>query len=81
MLNIASLCDLINLHQQHKLALWKEFEWFIDINFGALCRDIQASSILLDDKYEVRLGSFSEVCASGCNNNQNMVARLLWTPQ
>ncbi|KAL0438540.1 UNVERIFIED_CONTAM: putative LRR receptor-like serine/threonine-protein kinase [Sesamum latifolium] len=26
-------------------------------------RDIEASSILLDDKYEVRLGSFSEVCA------------------
>lgn len=44
-------------------------------------RDIQASSILLDDKYEVRLGSFSEVCASGGNNNQNMVARLFWTPQ
>lgn len=44
-------------------------------------RDIQASSILLDDEYEVRLGSFSEVCDSGANNNQNMVARLLWTPQ
>ncbi|XP_042004650.1 probable LRR receptor-like serine/threonine-protein kinase At2g16250 isoform X2 [Salvia splendens] len=28
-------------------------------------RDVQASSILLDDKYEVRLGSFSEACASG----------------
>ncbi|KAK6143467.1 hypothetical protein DH2020_023815 [Rehmannia glutinosa] len=26
-------------------------------------RDIKASSILLDDKYEVRLGSLSEVCA------------------
>ncbi|KAI3464956.1 hypothetical protein Pfo_021619 [Paulownia fortunei] len=44
-------------------------------------RDIQASSILLDDKYEVRLGSFSEVCAPGANNNQNMIARLLRTPQ
>ncbi|KAL1546748.1 putative LRR receptor-like serine/threonine-protein kinase isoform X1 [Salvia divinorum] len=27
-------------------------------------RDVQASSILLDDKYEVCLGSFSEACAS-----------------
>ncbi|KAH6765072.1 hypothetical protein C2S51_016321 [Perilla frutescens var. frutescens] len=45
-------------------------------------RDIQASSILLDDKYEVRLGSFSEVCGSRATiNHQNMVARLLWSPQ
>ncbi|KAL3505299.1 hypothetical protein ACH5RR_035140 [Cinchona calisaya] len=39
-------------------------------------RDIQASSILLDDKYEVRLGSLSEVCAQGADNNQNMIARM-----
>ncbi|KAL1539549.1 putative LRR receptor-like serine/threonine-protein kinase [Salvia divinorum] len=39
-------------------------------------RDVQASSILLDDKYEVRLGSFSEACASGANNHQSVVARL-----
>ncbi|KAG6434641.1 hypothetical protein SASPL_106281 [Salvia splendens] len=35
-------------------------------------RDVQASSILLDDKYEVRLGSFSEACTSAgqgsCSN-------------
>ncbi|XP_057794072.1 probable LRR receptor-like serine/threonine-protein kinase At2g16250 [Salvia miltiorrhiza] len=39
-------------------------------------RDVQASSILLDDKYEVRLGSFSEACVSGANNHQNVVSRL-----
>ncbi|KAL0325751.1 UNVERIFIED_CONTAM: putative LRR receptor-like serine/threonine-protein kinase [Sesamum radiatum] len=41
-------------------------------------RDIEASSILLDDKYEVRLGSFSEVCAPGAQ--QSMIARFLRTP-
>ncbi|KAL9172621.1 hypothetical protein ABFS82_03G059500 [Erythranthe guttata] len=44
-------------------------------------RDIQASSILLDDKYEVRLGSLSEACDVGANINHNMFARLLRTPQ
>ncbi|KAL7155300.1 hypothetical protein ABFS83_03G065800 [Erythranthe nasuta] len=44
-------------------------------------RDIQASSILLDDKYEVRLGSLSEACDVGANVNHNMFARLLRTPQ
>ncbi|KAK4429260.1 putative LRR receptor-like serine/threonine-protein kinase [Sesamum alatum] len=42
-------------------------------------RDIEASSILLDDKYEVRLGSFGEVCAPGAH--QSMIARFLRTPQ
>ncbi|CAI9116743.1 OLC1v1017975C1 [Oldenlandia corymbosa var. corymbosa] len=37
-------------------------------------RDIQASSILLDDKYEVRLGSLSEVCVQGADNK---IARML----
>ncbi|KAL3639179.1 hypothetical protein CASFOL_017086 [Castilleja foliolosa] len=41
-------------------------------------RDIQASSILLDDNYEVRLGSLSEVCVPGSNN---MIAKLLRSPQ
>jgi hypothetical protein len=41
------------------------------------CRDIQARSILLDDKYDVWLGSLSEVCAQGVDNNQNVIARLL----
>ncbi|XP_051124009.1 probable LRR receptor-like serine/threonine-protein kinase At2g16250 isoform X2 [Andrographis paniculata] len=45
-------------------------------------RDIQASSILLDDKYEVRLGSFSQVCTPGANNNnhQNVISKLLHAP-
>lgn len=40
-------------------------------------RDIQASSILLDDKYDVRLGSLSEVCPQGVDTNQNVITRLL----
>ncbi|GFP98429.1 probable LRR receptor-like serine/threonine-protein kinase at2g16250 [Phtheirospermum japonicum] len=44
-------------------------------------RDIQASSILLDDKYEVCLGSLSEVCVPGANNHQHVIARLLRSPQ
>ncbi|KAK4276583.1 hypothetical protein QN277_014713 [Acacia crassicarpa] len=38
-------------------------------------RDVQASSILLDDKFEVRLGSLSEVTAQG-DLNQSVIARL-----
>lgn len=44
-------------------------------------RDIQTSSILLDDKYEVRLGSLSEVSAQGVANPPNLISRLLQTPQ
>lgn len=44
-------------------------------------RDIKASSILLDDKYEVRLGSLSEVRAQGGDNHQNVITRLLRIPQ
>uniref|UniRef100_A0A5B6Z1D5 Protein kinase domain-containing protein n=1 Tax=Davidia involucrata TaxID=16924 RepID=A0A5B6Z1D5_DAVIN len=44
-------------------------------------RDIQASSILLDDKYEVRIGSLSEVHAQGGDNHQNAITRLLRIPQ
>ncbi|KAL8257063.1 hypothetical protein R6Q59_029104 [Mikania micrantha] len=40
-------------------------------------RDIQASSILLDDKYDVRLGSLSEVCAQEVDNNPNVITKLL----
>ncbi|GFZ10320.1 leucine-rich repeat protein kinase family protein [Actinidia rufa] len=43
--------------------------------------DIQASSILLDDKYEVRLGSLSEVHAQEGDNHQNVITRLLHKPQ
>ncbi|KAE9586643.1 putative protein kinase RLK-Pelle-LRR-XIV family [Lupinus albus] len=44
-------------------------------------RDIQASSILLDDKYEVRLGSLSEVCAQEGDSHQSRRLRFLLLPQ
>ncbi|KAI5660960.1 hypothetical protein M9H77_20283 [Catharanthus roseus] len=44
-------------------------------------RDVQASSILLDDKFEVRLGSLSEVCTQEGDNHQNRITRLLRLPQ
>ncbi|KAI3446116.1 hypothetical protein Pfo_002781 [Paulownia fortunei] len=44
-------------------------------------RDVQASSILLDDKYEVRLGSLSEVCAQEGDIHQNRITRFLRLPQ
>ncbi|KAI4295523.1 hypothetical protein L6164_035563 [Bauhinia variegata] len=44
-------------------------------------RDIQASSILLDDKYEVRLGSLSEVCIQEGDSHQSKITRLLRLPQ
>ncbi|KAL3538974.1 hypothetical protein ACH5RR_002340 [Cinchona calisaya] len=44
-------------------------------------RDVQASSILLDDKFEVRLGSLSEICAQEGDNHQNRISRLLRLPQ
>ncbi|KAL6986892.1 hypothetical protein U1Q18_040982 [Sarracenia purpurea var. burkii] len=43
-------------------------------------RDVQASSILLDDKFEVRLGSLSEVCAQEGDPHQSMFTRLLRLP-
>ncbi|PKA49699.1 putative LRR receptor-like serine/threonine-protein kinase [Apostasia shenzhenica] len=44
-------------------------------SFG--CRDIRASSILLDDKFEVRLGSLSHVCTQDEDNHQNIISRFL----
>ncbi|PON83596.1 Tyrosine-protein kinase [Trema orientale] len=44
-------------------------------------RDIQASSILLDDKFEVRIGSLSEVHIQEGDANQNVLTRLLRKPQ
>ncbi|MCH87536.1 LRR receptor-like kinase, partial [Trifolium medium] len=43
-------------------------------------RDIQASSILLDDKYEVRLGSLSEACAQEGDTHQSKITRFLRLP-
>ncbi|TXG52219.1 hypothetical protein EZV62_021388 [Acer yangbiense] len=40
-------------------------------------RDVQASSILLDDKFEVRLGSLSNIRAQEGDSNQNVLTRLL----
>ncbi|XP_061358057.1 probable LRR receptor-like serine/threonine-protein kinase At2g16250 [Gastrolobium bilobum] len=42
-------------------------------------RDVQASSILLDDKFEVRLGSLSEVTAQE-DLHQNVISRLFSKP-
>ncbi|XP_027355737.1 probable LRR receptor-like serine/threonine-protein kinase At2g16250 [Abrus precatorius] len=44
-------------------------------------RDIQASSILLDDKYEVRLGSLSEACIQEGDTHQSKITRFLRLPQ
>lgn len=44
-------------------------------------RDVQASSILLDDKFEVRLGSLSEVCTQEGDPHQNRITRLLRLPK
>ncbi|CAL1384956.1 unnamed protein product [Linum trigynum] len=43
-------------------------------------RDVQASSILLDDKFEVRLGSLSEVHAQEADVHQSRITRLLRLP-
>uniref|UniRef100_A0A0E0GJZ9 Protein kinase domain-containing protein n=1 Tax=Oryza nivara TaxID=4536 RepID=A0A0E0GJZ9_ORYNI len=40
-------------------------------------RDIQATSVLLDDKFEVRLGSMSDVCAQQSGGSQSVFSRLL----
>ncbi|KAJ4965729.1 hypothetical protein NE237_017578 [Protea cynaroides] len=44
-------------------------------------RDVQASSIFLDDKFEVRLGSLSEVCIQEGDAHPNVITRLLRLPQ
>lgn len=40
-------------------------------------RDIQASSILLDDKFEVRLGSLTEACVAVGESHQGVISRIL----
>ncbi|KAJ0967745.1 hypothetical protein J5N97_024662 [Dioscorea zingiberensis] len=44
---------------------------------GITFTDIQASSILLDDKFEVRLGSLSEVSPQEGDGHQKVITRLL----
>jgi hypothetical protein len=43
--------------------------------------DVQASSILLDDKYEVRIGSLSQTRVQEFNNHQTRITRFLRKPQ
>ncbi|XP_009784605.1 probable LRR receptor-like serine/threonine-protein kinase At2g16250 [Nicotiana sylvestris] len=43
-------------------------------------RDVQASSILLDDKFEVRLGSLSEVCTQE-GDNHNLITKFFHMPK
>ncbi|XP_057975697.1 probable LRR receptor-like serine/threonine-protein kinase At2g16250 isoform X1 [Malania oleifera] len=43
-------------------------------------RDVQASSILLDDKFEVRLGSLSEVCIQEGESFPSMITKMLRMP-
>nr|GEW78206.1 probable LRR receptor-like serine/threonine-protein kinase At2g16250 [Tanacetum cinerariifolium] len=43
-------------------------------------RDVRASSILLDDKYEVRLGSLSEACTQEEDSRSHWITRLLRLP-
>lgn len=40
-------------------------------------RDVQASSVLLDDKFDVRLGSLSEVCPQEGEGHQSVITKLL----
>lgn len=44
-------------------------------------RDVQVGSILLDDKFEVRVGSLSEVRAQDEDSHGNVITRLLRKPQ
>jgi hypothetical protein len=45
--------------------------------FYCNCRDIQASSVLLDDKFEVRLGSMSDICAQQSGGSQKVFSWIL----
>ncbi|CAM0876482.1 unnamed protein product [Alopecurus aequalis] len=40
-------------------------------------RDIQASSVLLDDNFEVRLGSLSEICPQPSEGSRSFFSRML----
>lgn len=43
-------------------------------------RDVQASSILLDDKFEVRMGSLSDVCSQE-GDNHSLITKFFRTPK
>ncbi|KAL2477154.1 putative LRR receptor-like serine/threonine-protein kinase [Forsythia ovata] len=44
-------------------------------------RNVEASSILLDEKFEVKLGSLSEICLQRGGTRLKMITRLLRLPQ
>ncbi|CAI9769879.1 unnamed protein product [Fraxinus pennsylvanica] len=44
-------------------------------------RNVQASSILLDEKFEMRIGSLSEICEQRGSTRPKMITRLLRLPQ
>ncbi|KAE8690356.1 Detected protein of unknown function [Hibiscus syriacus] len=52
-----------------------------ECNPSLVHRDVQANSILLDDKFEVRLGSLSGVRPQEGDTHQNVLRRLLWKLQ
>lgn len=46
-----------------------------------MCRDVKASSILLDDKFEVRLGSLSDARVQDGDSHPSRITRLLGLSQ
>ncbi|KAJ8464695.1 hypothetical protein OPV22_027247 [Ensete ventricosum] len=52
-----------------------------DNNPPLVHRDIEASSILLDEKYEVQLGSLNEVCVQQIDVCQNVLTRIFRSAQ
>ncbi|KAF8732326.1 hypothetical protein HU200_016311 [Digitaria exilis] len=61
-----------------KFMQWCSMLGFTEFSFlYCNCRDIQASSVLLDDKYEVRLGSMSDICVQQSGGSQNVFSRIL----
>ena len=48
-----------------------------DLCLHCKCRDIQASSVLLDDNFEVRLGSLGEICTQQSAGSQSFFSRIL----
>ncbi|KAL3580643.1 hypothetical protein D5086_018478 [Populus alba] len=54
---------------------------FVPVSEFPCIIDVQASSILLDDKFEVRLGSLSEVCTQEGDTHHSRITRFLRLPQ
>nr|TKR85106.1 putative LRR receptor-like serine/threonine-protein kinase [Populus alba] len=83
----------IDLQSHRKEAYLLELDFYSKVSHSRLVpllghclekeneKDVQASSILLDDKFEVRLGSLSEVCTQEGDTHQSRISRLLRLPQ